>query len=93
MKMAKMTSEYQDINPKDVVIHGAIHSVFVFSGDAAIKNPLEAEEVYTLKDLIDASKSNYLTVIVESSQDGVVYRYNNYGKKETRIVGRMEGWA
>lgn len=83
---------YEYINPKNVVIHGAVHSVFVFSYDSAINNPLEAEQVYTLKDLIDKTMSKYLTVIVESEGDGFVYRYTNFDREETRIIGKLEGY-
>ena len=91
--------EMLEINPADILIspfglEGAL--VIDLANNEVIKNNelLIEQPYFYLKELLDGlNKDGHYLIIVESPLQGEIYRYNNYGKHETYLVGKMCGHA
>lgn len=91
--------EMLEINPADILISppGTENVLMIdLSKDEVVKNNelLLDKTVFSLKELLDdLNKDGCYLIIIESPLHGEIYRYNNYGKCETYLVGKMCGYA
>lgn len=91
--------EMLEINPADILISpfGSENVLVInLSNNEVIKNNelLLDQPYFYLNELLDGlNKDEHYLIIVESPLHGEIYRYNNYGKHETYMVGKMCGYA
>ena len=91
--------EMLEVDPADILISPPGMENFLIidlSKDEVVKNNelLIEQPYFSLKELLDGlNKDGYYLIIIESPLHGEIYRYNNYGKNETYLVGKMCGYA
>lgn len=91
--------EMLEVDPADILISPlGTQDVLVInlSNNEVIKNNelLIEQPYFSLKELLDGlNKDGCYLIIIESPLHGEIYRYNNYGKHEIYLVGKMCGYA
>lgn len=77
------------LGPQDVLVINLSNNEVIKNNELLIEQPY-----FSLKELLDGlNKDGCYLIIIESPLHGEIYRYNNYGKHEIYLVGKMCGYA
>lgn len=94
-----ITKDYQEITDpaKEVFEDGSFTIIRFFENETHADHfflHAEYDEPISLQDINNKyPMAEHILLIAEDFLDGNVYRYNNGGLNEWRIVGKMEGFA